>query len=103
MKLSVVTANRLRDGAILWLGAGPAWREHFAEAQPFDADALVIALEFGAREVALQRVIGVYAVDVEHNTDTLSPLSARERVRAHGPSVRPDLGYGQTHNTLVEA
>jgi len=103
MKLSVVTASRLRDGTILWLGAGQQWRERFAEAQTLDAEALTAALEFGAREVAAQHVIGVYDVDVEINDGTLTPLSARERVRALGPSVRPDLGYGQTQSTLVEA
>jgi sulfite reductase (NADPH) hemoprotein beta-component len=93
MKLSVVTASRLRDGTILWLGAGPAWRERFADAQGFDAEALDMALQFGAREVATQRVIGVYAVDVEQRADGMCPLSARERIRAEGPSVRPELGY----------
>jgi hypothetical protein len=93
MKLSVVTASRLSDGTILWLGAGPAWRERFAEAQAFDAEALEMALQFGAREVAAQHVIGVYAVEVEQRADGMTPLSARERIRAEGPSVRPDLGY----------
>ena len=93
MKRSVVTASRLRDGAILWLGAGAVWRERFAEAQAFDAEALPSALQFGAQEVASQRVIGVYAVGVVLGPDGLTPLSARERIRAQGPSVRPDLGY----------
>jgi len=95
MKLSVVTASRLRDGAILWLSAGPSWSVRFAEAQTFEGEALEVALQFGTREAAAQRVIGVYAVEVEHRTDGLAALSARETIRARGPSVRPDLGYAK--------
>lgn len=100
MKLSVVTANRLRDGTILWLGAGPSWRERLTEAQPFDDESIAAALQFGALEATAQRVVGVYQVEVEHGPHGLAALSARERVRALGPSVRPDLGYATT--ALVE-
>jgi hypothetical protein len=95
MPLFVVTATRLRDGAILWLGAGHTWHERFAEANPVaDAD-IEAELAFGTSEIAAQRVIGVYRVEVQPQGGSITPVTTRERIRATGPSVRPDLSYAQ--------
>jgi hypothetical protein len=93
MKLFVVTATRLRDGAILWLGEGREWHEQFGLAQAVPEAEIEAGLDFGAQDVAAQRVIGVYRVEVEVEDSTMSPVTTRERIRASGPSVRPDLRY----------
>lgn len=93
MKLFVVTATRLRDGSILWLGKGQIWHERFGEAQPMPEDDLEGALAFGAADAAVQHVVGVYKVEVEDEHGQLTPVTTRERIRAVGPSVRPDLSY----------
>ena len=93
MKLFVVTATRLRDGAILWLGAGRVWHQQFGFAHALPEAEIEAALAFGAQEVAAQRVIGVYRVDVESDGQTMTPATTRERIRATGPSVRLDLNY----------
>lgn len=97
MKLFVVTATRLRDGAILWLGEGRVshgvWHERFAKAHAMPEAELDAPLAFGAAEIAAQRVIGVYKVEVEDQQGQLTPVTTRERIRATGPSVRPDLSY----------
>jgi hypothetical protein len=93
MPLFVVTATRLRDGAILWLGEGRAWNVRFPAAKPFAEPEIEAELAFGASEVAAQRVIGVYRVEVEQQGETLVPVTTRERIRANGPSVRPEFSY----------
>ena len=93
MKLFVVTATRLRDGSILWLGKGKVWHERFGHAHAMAEADLEPELAFGAAEVAAQRVIGVYKVEVEPQDGEITPATTRERIRAIGPSVRPDLGY----------
>ena len=93
MKLFVVTATNLRDGAIRWLGAGDVWQPLLANAQPFDEAGIAAALAFGAAEAGAQRVIGVYKVEVHRTADGFDPLSTRERIRAFGPSVHPAFSY----------
>eukprot|EP01037_Dinobryon_pediforme_P015660 gene15660-15807_t len=95
MPLFVVTATRLRDGAILWLGADHVWHERFAAANPVPEAEIDAELAFGASEIAAQRVIGVYRVEVERDGFGFTPVTTRERIRATGPSVRPDLSYAQ--------
>lgn len=96
MKLFVVTATRLRDGTILWLGKGRVWNERFALAYPMPEADLDAELAFGAAEVAAQRVIGVYKVEVDDQHGQITPATTRERIRAVGPSVRPDLSYAHS-------
>ena len=67
---SVVTANRLRDGHVVWLTGGPAaealsWFETIDGADLFDGDAIKAAIE-RAREDERQRiVVNVYGVQIE--------------------------------------
>ena len=100
MKLFVVTATNLRDGAIRWLGAGNIWQPLLANAQPFDAAGIVPALAFGAAEISAQRVIGVYQVEVRRAPDGLDPLSTRERIRAFGHTVHPEFSYAPATSGL---
>ena len=87
----VVTANRLRDGRVVWYGAADQWVEHIADASVFtgaeEEQALGRAREWERREV----VVNAYPVAVETDDAQITPVTVRERVRAVGPSVRPDL------------
>lgn len=87
----VVTANRLRDGRVVWYAAPDRWVERIADASVFDAAegdrVLGAAREWERREV----VVDVYVVPVETGAGGSIPVTMRERVRAVGPSVRTDL------------
>ncbi len=87
----VVTANRLRDGRVVWYGPNDTWVEHIAKAAILgvgdDEAALEQAQTWARREV----VVDVYAVPVDTDNDDVVPVTMRERVRAVGPSVRADL------------
>ncbi len=81
----VVTANRLRDGIIVYFNSDSGWTAdiHAATvAAGADADALVAVAE---KDAKANFVVGVYAIEI---TGDHQPLTARERIRADGPSIR---------------
>jgi hypothetical protein len=93
MSLSVITASRLRDGAIVWLTEGQSWSTRFAEAQCLAGDAVEQGLAAAHAAERAQLVVGAYQVAVHETPSGVLPLSVRERIRATGPSVRPDFAY----------
>lgn len=89
----VVTANDLHDGAVVWLrdeDGRVRWTSDSAAASATDApdrrDAWLAAAEM---DVLGNRVVGVYAVEVNATGDGFAHTSVRERVRAAGPTVGP--------------
>ena len=81
---SVVTANRLDDGIVVYLAPGGGWTENLADADRAEGEdevkALVAASETAVRE---RLVISVYPMPVEIKDDgTVDPISVRERIRA---------------------
>jgi hypothetical protein len=89
MALQMLTANRLRDGAVLYWKSG-AWVEALGDGDVFaaqdDADAALAAAQ---AFVAGNAVVNPYLFDVRADK---SPVKEREIIRAAGPSVRDDLG-----------
>lgn len=85
----ILNANDLLTGDVVyWTGEG--WSRDIRDAEVVrDAAA---AEQLSAAEVAARRVVEPYLVDVEDTAGGPLPVRARERVRALGPSVRPDLG-----------
>ena len=82
----VLTGNRLETGDVLWW-TGNDWSLHLNDAVALgdEAEALV------ARLTAAERINDVVLVDVDATEAGWRPRSTRERVRAVGPSVRPDF------------
>ena len=83
----VVTANRLRDGRVVWLAEGGRWSVHAAEAAVFVGEAVESGLALGAAAERRQEVVAPYAVEVTLGATGPKPLRAREKYRAEGPSV----------------
>lgn len=80
-----ITANRLRDGKVLYRAAGPRWTERFDEAELFaDPAGRDAALAWTRGEMA--DVCGPYALDVTVDAAGQRILSQRERLRAAGAS-----------------
>jgi sulfite reductase (NADPH) hemoprotein beta-component len=93
MTLSVITASRLRDGAIVWLTADHVWSTRFAEAQCLAGDVVEHGLAVAGAAARAQLIVGAYQVEVSETPSGVLPVSVRERIRATGPSVRPDFAY----------
>jgi hypothetical protein len=92
--LKAVTANRLSDGAVVYLAEGGEWAERLAGARVVDGKEAAAALLADAeRDAALCRVVTPYLIDVARNTDgALRPATYREHIRAFGPSIHPQFG-----------
>ena len=97
--LQALTANRLRDGDVVYWGCG-AWVEGFAEAQVFDtrpqADA---ALARAGADVTV--VVNPYLFPVRFEAGHGRAVEEREIVRSEGPSVRRDLGKQAMTTSLL--
>ena len=91
MSLKVVTANRLREGDVVYLTDTGRWSVHLNESRisndPGVLDALMAQAE---ADVAARLIIGPYLMEVAEVDGILQPLSTREIIRAAGPTVRAD-------------
>jgi hypothetical protein len=88
----ILTANRLRDGEVVYWAAG-RWATAFGEAQVFGDDvAAKAALKAADTSVQDRTVVSPYLFDVRLEGGALRPVKEREIIRAAGPSVRRDLG-----------
>jgi len=89
--LQVVTANRLREGDVVYLTPTGKWSLHLNESWTSE-DPKVIdqMLERAQADVAARLIIGPYAMPVAEIDGILQPLSTREAIRAAGPTVRAD-------------
>jgi hypothetical protein len=88
----IVTANRLTDGAVVYLTPDGSWSlriEHAAFIMDeADEKRLLAAAD---EDVRNRRIVGPYAMDVAHTAEGVRALSERERIRAAGPSVQQAL------------
>ena len=93
MTLKIVTANRLREGDVVYLCAEGAWSEWISDsAVAKTPDEETQLIQIAERAVAEQLVIGPYPMDVAHDDGQIRPLGQREIIRAKGPTIHPDFG-----------
>jgi Protein of unknown function (DUF2849) len=80
---SVVTANRLIDGIVVYLASEGGWTEEIGRARLAETEDEIKALEAeAAKDIAARKVVAVYPMDVAVRDGTVDPLSVRERIRA---------------------
>ncbi|HXV00583.1 MAG TPA: DUF2849 domain-containing protein [Caulobacteraceae bacterium] len=98
--MKALTANRLADGEVIFWKAG-AWVERFAEAELFADQAAADAAETRAKD-QVRLLVDPYLIDVDDaDGEGPAPLSYRERLRALGPSNKPDHGKQATGGTDI--
>ncbi len=88
--MKIVTANRLEDGAVVYLGDDDRWTESLADAAQFDdqdAENVLAAAESRVEEIA-----GAYLAPVDEDGAVSARERLRETIRSAGPTVRLDLG-----------
>jgi len=87
--MQVLTANRLDDGRVVFLADGGVWSSHLADARVARDAAGEAELEaLGAAAESACRVVGCYLIPIAERDGRIEATSARERIRAHGPSVQ---------------
>ena len=95
--VSVLTANRLRDGTVVFLDFEGAWSETLVAAVVARSPDEVRALkDRGSYDATRNIVVEPYLIEVHETMSGLLPIRYRERVRAAGPSVLGDVpGYSE--------
>ena len=89
----VITASRLTDGAVVFLGQDHAWVDFLADAQVFTSvEASAGALAVASKDEQANVVLDIYAIDVAPKNGNLVPVKLREAIRAQGPTVKPQHG-----------
>tara|TARA_R110000868_G_scaffold10313_25_gene50820 strand:+ start:2482 stop:2781 length:300 start_codon:yes stop_codon:yes gene_type:complete len=89
MTYKILTANRLQDGLVIYLGAD-GWSADIDSARKaFDDDQAAALDDLGRQAAARNEVADPYLIDLEDD----GPVRWREVIRANGPTVRRDLGY----------
>ncbi len=84
--MKILTGNDLRSGDVLWW-AGDGWSRHVEHAEDVGERGEAIArAEEGAR-----RINAPYVIDAVPTPEGPRPAHIKDRVRALGPTVRPDL------------
>ena len=85
--MKLITGNDLKTGAVTWW-TGDGWSIHIEDAADAGDEAEAIA----RREAAARRVNVPYVIEAEAGPDGAPrPAHIKDRVRALGPTVRPDL------------
>ena len=84
---SVVTANALLEGDVVYLTPSDTWARHLSEAEVLtdEAHAQLRLIEASARA---DEVVGVYLAEVKPTATGPRPVHFREAFRARGPSNR---------------
>ena len=89
----VISANRLADGAVVFLGRDGAWVELLPEAEVFDGEAaLAEGLARAKAAEARNLVLDIAPIDVTGSGKGLAATHLREIIRSAGPTVRRDHG-----------
>ena len=87
----VVTANRLRDGVVIYRAPGGAWTEDLAGAEVVEGEAALGAL--AAAQADESTGVGAYLMDVDAS-DGVRPdgrAKLRETIREEGPTIHPQF------------
>ena len=84
--MKLLTGNDLKSGDVIWW-TGNGWSRHIEDsADVGDHGDGVLAAEEGAR-----RVNTAYIIDADATPEGPRPHHIKQRIRALGPTVRPDL------------
>lgn len=85
--MKIITGNDLKTGAVVWW-SGVDWSIHVEDV----VDAGIEAESIARREEAARRVNAAYVIDGEKDgKGRVRPAHIKDRIRALGPTVRPDL------------
>lgn len=84
--MKLLTGNDLATGDVIWW-TGQGWSRHVEAAADIAAQGEAI----GRAEEGRQRVTSPYVIDATPTEDGPRPAHIKDRIRALGPTVRPDL------------
>jgi len=93
MSAQVITANRLRDGDVVYLTAAGDWSLWLRDAAVARDEAGQADFQARAKRAEADRlVVGPYLMAVTESDAGPQPIGTREKIRALGPTVHPQFG-----------
>lgn len=90
---SVVTANRLADGAVVYRTADGRWTTAIEDASVVSTATVAGELLAGARSDGLHAV-DAYIAPVKVESDRVLPGNLRELIRLNGPTIDLPITFG---------
>ena len=96
-----LTGNRLTDGEVVFGGPG-GWVEKFSQASLYTDEAEAEAALAAAR-TETTFIVEPYLIDISLENGQPVPIAFRERVRALGPTIHPDMGKQTEGGPVIEA
>lgn len=88
---SIITANSLGDGLVVFLAGDGGWTHSLDAARVIAPDALADALAYAKAQHDARIVVEPYEIEVVLEAGRPVPVRLRERIRAAGPTV----AYGE--------
>ena len=102
--ICVLTANRLRDGTVVFLDFEGAWSETLVEAViARSPDEMRALKDRGTYDAIRNIVVEPYLIEVHESASGLLPIRYRERVRALGPTNHPQHGKQAEGGAMIDA
>lgn len=89
--MRLLTGNDLLTGAVAWW-TGEGWSPAIADAVDVGDRGEALARV----EEAARRVVGAVVIDASATPEGPRPAHIKDRIRATGPTVRPDLALAPT-------
>ncbi len=84
----VISANRLTDGIVVYVGPEGSWPEALGEARIFESKAEAEAGLLAARaDVKRNLVLDPFVVEIARGEGGLQAVSFRDAIRARGPTI----------------
>lgn len=83
----IVTGNFTAEGAVAWRRADGTWSRQIAEAGLLTDEATAKAIAARVASDEQRHITDPYAIEVYADGATIDPLTARQRIRAGGPTV----------------
>lgn len=97
----ILTANRLSDGIVVFLGADNVWTTDIHNSALAQEEMARAALgQRGVEFETFNTVTGAYLVEAERKDGRVAPIHIRERIRATGPTVGPEVAREPCHVSL---
>jgi len=97
----MIIANRLIDGAVVFLDPSDAWTTSIASGVVIEDDAEAQRLFGVAKQLEARcEVIDPLLIQVKVENGKVRPTEIREVIRAFGPTVRTDVGDGAAPATM---
>jgi hypothetical protein len=100
--MKALTGNLLGDGEAVFFDHSGNWAPRFADAELYEDDDAAMAAEAHAKTQGTI-IVDPYLIDVIASDNGFAPLSWRERVRALGPTNKPEHGKKTEGGEAIDA